>query len=118
MPLCNVTWVVACPRAGVDRHTPFLFAYCAVPFVNYCVPLPLIVEGPRWHRLDNSMCRQEGRHHQPVRAPQGTAANDDALSHVGGSTACHPLHGNGLDFHVLERADEPEVGTDWVSGRS
>ena len=30
-------------------------------------------------------------------------------------TACHPLHGNGLDFRVLERADEREVGLNSVN---
>ena len=44
--------------------------------------------------------------------------NGGALFHVGEGTACHLLHGNGLDFHVLERADEPEVGINRASGES
>ena len=44
--------------------------------------------------------------------------NNGALFCVRECTACHPLHGNGLDFHVLERADEPEIGINRVSGES
>ena len=33
-------------------------------------------------------------------------------------TACHPLHGDGLDIHVFERVDEWEAGLSGVSGEA
>ena len=41
--------------------------------------------------------------------------DDRTLFHVEGCTACHALHGNSLDFHVLEYADEGKVGLNSVS---
>jgi hypothetical protein len=42
--------------------------------------------------------------------------NDGTFPQVGEGTARHPLHGDGLDFHALERANDWEVGVDMVAG--
>ena len=75
-------------------------------------------------RIDDVVAVHKARAHRKV----DTAAEcerlrvvwpgDGAVLHIGEGTTCHPLHGNGLDFHVLERADDGEVSLESVKRKS